>query len=248
MPDLDFDHEATENGGSTWPETHTIKGVHPDSGEQVGFLKYRTPRRAKDKIKIDRLEVHPEHQGNGFGSQMMDHLQERHPKTPIDHGDRTDDGKAWWASYTRGKSVQKGRTVARAQKQTSSVLWARTAVEGQAYYHGTTVPDVTHILPADQHGGHVTFPHDTSPSHAYATTNEDDAWDYAEKAFHAADRGHPRVYRVEPMGHVEKDPEEDEHGNWRNGVNRGDVRSPHGFKVLHEVPMPEHLGTPEDWR
>jgi ribosomal protein S18 acetylase RimI-like enzyme len=81
VPDLDFDHEATENGGSTWPETHTIKGVHPDSGEQVGFLKYRTPRRAKDKIKIDRLEVHPEHQGNGFGSQMMDHLQERHPKT-----------------------------------------------------------------------------------------------------------------------------------------------------------------------
>lgn len=112
MPSLDFDHEEVENGGSTWPQTHTIRGVHPESGEQVGFLKYRTPRRAKDKIKIDRLEVHPEHQGNGFGSQMMDHLQERHPKTPIDHGDRTDDGQAWWASYTRGKSVQRGRTMA----------------------------------------------------------------------------------------------------------------------------------------
>lgn len=127
-------------------------------------------------------------------------------------------------------------------------LPSRRVAEGPAYYHGTTVPDVTHILPAEQHGGHVTFPHDTSRAHAYATTNEDDAWDYAEKAFHAADRGHPRVYRVEPMGHVEKDPDEDEHGNWRSGVNDGDVRSPHGFKVLHEMPMPEHMGTPEDWR
>lgn len=236
--DLDFEHEEHETGGSKRPTKIVLKGIHPETGERVGHLTYLVPRRKADKILVDRLEVKPEHKGNGYAGQLMDEMQARHPGTPVDHGDRTDEGKNWWASYTRGKSVSKGRTIARRQPR---------AAAGPAYYHGTTVPDVTHILPADQHGKHVTFPHDTSRAHAYATTSEDDAWDYAEKAYHAADRGHPRVYRVEPMGHVEKDPTEDERGNWRCGVNSGDVRSPHGFKVLHEMPMPESMGTPEDW-
>lgn len=122
---LDFDHEETDNGGSKWPSSHVIKGIHPETGDEVGFLKYRTPRRAKDKIQIDRLEVHPEHKGNGFGSAMMDHLQERHPKTPIDHGERTDEGKAWWKSYTRGKSVTRGRTVATRDER--PIVWQREA-------------------------------------------------------------------------------------------------------------------------
>lgn len=105
------------------------------------------------------------------------------------------------------------------------------------------------VLPAAQHGGHVTFNHDTDPNHAYAT-GEDSAWDYAEKA-HAwtvnrMDRGPfpvPRVYQVEPV-HPES-VEEDPQGR---GNNDDDVRSPHGFRVLREVPMPEHMGEPDDWR
>lgn len=128
MPELDFDHDEEYNGGSVWPNTHTLRGLHPDTGEEVGSLKYKTPRRAKDKIKIDMLKVHPDHRGNGYGNQLMDELQQRHPKTPIDHGDRTDDGKKWWESYSRGKSVQKGRTAA--SRQASGVLWQRTASDG----------------------------------------------------------------------------------------------------------------------
>lgn len=112
MPDLNFDHDEQYNGGSKRPETHTITGYHPDTGAQVGFVRYHVPRRARDKILIDRLEVHPEHQGHGYGGQLMDHLQERHPRVGIDHGDRTDAGQAWWDSYTRDKSVRNGRTMA----------------------------------------------------------------------------------------------------------------------------------------
>jgi GNAT superfamily N-acetyltransferase len=213
---LDFDHEAVENGGSTWPETHTIKGMHPDSGEQVGFLKYRTPRRAKDKIQIDRLEVHPEHQGNGFGSQMMDHLQERHPKTPIDHGDRTDDGQAWWNSYTRGKSVQRGRTIA----------------SMAPLYHGTS-RDLTSVEPADRHGQGEVSTGLTRTDRAYATHDPQMARSYAEMS--AVDTGgRPRVYEVRhngPEHALEEDTNEPRYD--------ADMMSPHGFRVLREVPEHE---------
>lgn len=118
------------------------------------------------------------------------------------------------------------------------------------YYHGTTVPNVSHILPARQHGGPQVFGNGlSSPDHAYATTSESDAWDYAEKAWNAAPSGRPRVYKVHPIGgheDVEPDPQEDEHGNNRY-VNQNDHRSTQGFHVLHEMPFPHHFGDPEDW-
>lgn len=111
--DLDFDHHESDTGGSVRPTKVVLRGLHPETGEQVGQLSYLVPRRKADKILIDRLEVNPEHQGHGYAGQLMDELQRRHPKTPIDHGSRTDEGARWWKSYTRGKSVQRGRTIAR---------------------------------------------------------------------------------------------------------------------------------------
>lgn len=109
---MSFEHEETDTGGSKWPTRFTLKALHPETGEQMGFLTYRVPARKADKIAVDRLETHPDHQRKGVGSALMDEMQRRHPGTPIDHGDRTPDGKAWWKSYTDGKRVQRGRTIA----------------------------------------------------------------------------------------------------------------------------------------
>ena len=111
-PQLNFEHEEQENGGSKRPSTHTLHGVHPDTGDRVGWLKYDVPRRKADKIYVQRMEVAPEHKGNGYAGQLMDEMQRRHPNTPIDHGDRTTEGQAWWDSYTQDKPVRRGRTVA----------------------------------------------------------------------------------------------------------------------------------------
>lgn len=118
------------------------------------------------------------------------------------------------------------------------------------FYHGTTVANVTHILPANQHGGQVVFPDVTDKDYAYASTKPEDAWDYAEKAWNNDDEGRrPRVYEVRPMGgmkHVEEDPQHDAQGNHRfNNLN--DFRSKKGWKVVREVAMPESMGDPEEW-
>lgn len=127
----------------------------------------------------------------------------------------------------------------------------------QVLYHGTTVPNVTHILPAAQHGGRTVYDGITSIHHAYATPNLDDAWEYAMEA-HDPEHpkpGKPRVYAVHGIGgdhHIERDPEYDDEGHDR-GVRGGDVRSPVGFRVLHEMPTPDsvkqhfHTDHPDHW-
>jgi hypothetical protein len=117
----------------------------------------------------------------------------------------------------------------------------------QQFFHGTVRAHLNEILPGSVHGRGVIFPHDTDPSRAYATTNESDAWNYAEKAWHASGSGIPRVYHVEPLGHHEPDPQTDEHGR-RRGNWANDYRSTVGWRVVRERPMPEDLGKPEDWR
>jgi GNAT superfamily N-acetyltransferase/predicted SprT family Zn-dependent metalloprotease len=121
------------------------------------------------------------------------------------------------------------------------------------FYHGTVHPfrPGSVVRPAAEHGRGVTFASDTDPGHAYATADRDDAWTYAEKAhgwYNTRRRPGqptriPRVYEVEPVRRdsVGLDPQ-------GRGNNPGDVRSPHGFRVLREVPMPEHMGKPADWR
>lgn len=331
---LDFEQEEQETGGSKRPTKVTLHAVHPDHG-RVGWLSYHVPRRKADKILVDRLEVHPEHQGNGYASALMDEMQRRHPKTPIDHGDRTDDGKAWWARYTDGKSVSKGRTIASRRTaaeyhwdfvhhdlgggnhrilatepthpdlgQGRSHMVSYQIVHGNVlkptgynsraeddpyvksvlhgfmhethpkhemydpqyhdprptevpkaekppkYYHGTVLEGLTHVHPANKHGGPVAFASDTDKNYAYATTSHDDAWNYAQKVWGGDDHGRrPRVYEVKPIGghkHVEVDPQFDKHGRSR-GNNSSDFRSKRGWKVVREVPMPEHMGDPEDW-
>ena len=109
---LSYEHASEYNGGSRWPYSHTITATHPERGE-VGRVKYFTSSdRANAKIKIERLEVGNGHRRRGYGSALMDELQRQHPKSSIDHGDRTDAGKAWWSSYGEGKADRRGRTAA----------------------------------------------------------------------------------------------------------------------------------------
>ena len=132
-----------------------------------------------------------------------------------------------------------------------SLLWTTAASTPGEYFHGTTqtFKPGDHITPASQHGKGVAFPNMTSREHAYATPDESTAWHYAEAAWNNADIGgtHPKVYRVKPLGHTEDDPTHDQYGASR-GTFTGDVRSKHGFEVVGEQPMPEHMGKPEDWR
>jgi GNAT superfamily N-acetyltransferase len=109
---IDFEHEETNTGGSKWPTKVVLKALHPETGEQMGFLNYNVPRRKADRITVQRLETHEDHRGKGVGSALMDEMQRRHPGTPIDHGDRTPDGNAWWNKYSDGKKVTRGRTMA----------------------------------------------------------------------------------------------------------------------------------------
>lgn len=130
---------------------------------------------------------------------------------------------------------------------------AEAPKQRRVYYHGTTVPDVTHILPASQHGQGVVFHSDTSPDHAYASTKLGDAWDYAQKAYDHKMNGRPRVYQVRPMGghqNVEKDPEWNEATGRHRGNNESDFRSKHGFEVVREMKPPKHVRdsyTDEEW-
>jgi hypothetical protein len=85
-----------------------------------------------------------------------------------------------------------------------------------------------------------------SDEHAHATTDEGAAWSYAELAHdwtvHRMAKGPfpvPKVYVVEPLGEVEADP--------TPTANSSDVRSRHGFRIVGQRPLPEHMGEPEDW-
>jgi GNAT superfamily N-acetyltransferase len=136
---LTFEHTEEQTGGSKWPAMHRIIPVHPEHG-RVGVLSYFTsPRNAK--IRIDNLSVQGPHQRQGIGTALMDEMQRRHPDASIDHGDRTDAGKAWWSDYSKGKAVRRGRTATqhlREQPDTADPGWHERS--GQRYRlvdHGT---------------------------------------------------------------------------------------------------------------
>ncbi|MDQ1041465.1 GNAT superfamily N-acetyltransferase [Streptomyces sp. V3I8] len=112
----DFEHEESDTGGSKRPTKIHLHALDPDSGDRMGTLTYHVPRRKADKILIEHVGTDQAHRGKGVASALMDEMQRRHPATPIDHGDRTDAGKGWWKSYTNGKSVSRGRTMAAATK------------------------------------------------------------------------------------------------------------------------------------
>lgn len=114
------------------------------------------------------------------------------------------------------------------------------------FYHGTVehlTPGDT-VLPASKAG--VPLNHKiSSKDHAYATTDEMGAWDYAEMAhgWHV-NRSQPpfkipRVYEVEPLGEHEADT--------NAGTYSGDRKSTEGWRVLNERQMPGEMGDPEEW-
>lgn len=109
---LRFHHESEVTGGSKWPNQETLHAVHPEKG-RIGYLQFLRGNRVNSPILVKSLTVHPEHRRQGYGSALMDSMQQMYPKSRIDHGDRTDDGKAWWSSYGQGKSDSRGRTAAR---------------------------------------------------------------------------------------------------------------------------------------
>ncbi|MFD7835539.1 GNAT family N-acetyltransferase [Streptomyces sp. NPDC059761] len=137
-----------------------LHAIHPETGDRMGTLTYKVPRRKADKIHIDRLETHEDHQRKGVGSALMDELQRRHPGTPIDHGDRTDAGKAWWNGYTDGKKVTRGRTMA---ARTAGMTWDVPDEVTSTIHRGLTLAlspeDHAHVhdrtIPARKRAAHV---------------------------------------------------------------------------------------------
>lgn len=118
--------------------------------------------------------------------------------------------------------------------------------DGPDFFHGTVQEGLTEILPTTEHGGPQTFRMEADGEYAYAT-DEGSAWWYAEAAWRTHSEGIPRVYRVRATGPIEADPAENAQGRARSTFE-ADVRSRSAFIVVEEMPMPERLGDPEDWR
>lgn len=163
MSDLDFTSEDEGTGGSKWPTRTFLHAIHPEHGE-VGTLNYFQPRRKADGILIGYLEVPGEHQGHGYGSALMDEMQRRHPGIKIDHGDRTDAGKAWWKSYTRGKPVRRGRTMANYTFDYAHNTEKAPRVQG---YGQDVEPHGRYLTARDPHGNY-----------------EDSRWELGTHTFH----------------------------------------------------------------
>lgn len=105
-----FEDETSDYGGSTFDDKVKLHALHPETGERMGTLTYLVPFKKSQKVRVEGLDTVKEHQGKGVASALMDEMQRRHPHA-IDHGERTPAGKGWWDSYTRGKTVQRGRTI-----------------------------------------------------------------------------------------------------------------------------------------
>jgi GNAT superfamily N-acetyltransferase len=167
---IDFEHKETDTGGSKWPTKIHLKALHPETGEQMGFLEYNVPRRKADKITVQRLETHPDHQRKGVGSALMDEMQRRHPGTPIDHGDRTPDGKAWWAKYSDGKKVTRGRTMATVTPIRPAD--ERPSVESYARQDGEDWMDHQRRIRHGLSMGHLTY--EQAKDHRYSGDSRED--------------------------------------------------------------------------
>jgi Rifampin ADP-ribosyl transferase len=119
---------------------------------------------------------------------------------------------------------------------------------GPQFFHGTVSNPSGEITPvASSSWRKPMFPSDTDVNFAYATTDESNAWNYAERAWHSRGQGVPKVFKVEPMGEHEEDPTHTPEGVSRGNFS-GDRRSRQGWRIIGERPMPEHMGDPEDWR
>lgn len=112
-----------------------------------------------------------------------------------------------------------------------------TAAAHAPLYHGTSKPDLTHILPSTQHGTEV-FSGLSSPDHAYATSDLAEARKYADLSA-LVHGGEPHVYHVRHLGPPS--------GLEPDSGYDPDVRSRHGFGVVrelapHELPKSRFAG------
>lgn len=196
-----FDAQETDTGGTKRPTRVVLRALHPETGEEMGSLDYMVPRRKADKIYVNELKTNENHRRQGVGSALMDEMQNRHPGTPIDHGDRTDDGKAWWDSYTNGKRVTKGRTIA-----------TKTASDdGDDYRMQHRPPDADYGAPLHDLTGNnnAIYPDDiyTHPHYYDPTGGDPSDRSYADAhAVARRVRGNPdakvHIYRALPAEHA----------------------------------------------
>lgn len=210
------------------PMAALMNRLHGDGGydpEHHGLL--HTTIQEDGRLGFTRLP--PEHQIEGFGDNSgsalaiaLHHLGHEHVPVMV---------------------TRKGSPAASADPIHAPVL-----------YHGTAADRaLTEITPlSDRHphlrvperseykGGNGTY---SDPGFAYATADPDDAWHWAQEAWHKNPRGIPRVFRVRGRGPMEPDP------NFSHHDNPQQVRSRHGFDVVGEEPMPHdirHLYEDED--
>jgi GNAT superfamily N-acetyltransferase len=231
---LSFEYSETQSGGSKWPTRHQIGAVWPGEPDRhAGVLNYFTSPTRK-KVLIENLSV-PHHPRNGIGSALMDELQRRHPEASIDHGDRTDDGKAWWAGYTDGKSVRRGRTAALDDDD----YRMQHRPPGR---DGIPIHDMTVNLPADIY---------THP-HYYSDMSEPSA-QHAHRIINQV-RGKPdarvHIYRALPAEHAHQGFRP---GDWvttskdyarQHGTHAVDPK--HDWPVIHAVVKADDLHTDGD--
>jgi GNAT superfamily N-acetyltransferase len=77
-----------------------VTAHHPEHGH-IGSLTYRRvdPRPAwglpHGALSVQQLDTHPDHQRRGVASQLMHHLERQNPGVPIEHGERSENGKEW---------------------------------------------------------------------------------------------------------------------------------------------------------
>lgn len=120
---------------------------------------------------------------------------------------------------------------------------AMTDSASRTYFHASVTEGLTEVTPAASRGSATAIPL-SDPEVASAFITEDTAWFHVQAVYgwavHQADRGPwpvPRVYEVASMA------QDIECTGTMDGYT-----SRTGFHVLREVPMPEYMGTPDDWR
>ena len=155
QPSIELHHEEQDNGGTKWTRRARITAVHPEHGS-LGRLDYLRNSRGTT-LRVQETYVEPHGRRQGIATALMDELQRLHPGARIEHGDRTPAGKAWWKSYTDGKTVTKGRTMAAAQPGLGPEDYARRDGEDRfdqekRIRYGLSVGHLTYQQANEQHG------------------------------------------------------------------------------------------------
>jgi ribosomal protein S18 acetylase RimI-like enzyme len=87
----------------TWGTLH----ARGPEGESIGHLDYAQVGSDTDphhEVHVEDLQVHPEHQGKGIASALMDRVYAEHPApAEVTHSLRTGAGAGWWDRYSASR-------------------------------------------------------------------------------------------------------------------------------------------------